>query len=190
MSDTNTENGTYLVGQADPNGLSMRWYFTFSVGYSPSQLSLLRCEMKQHVSRTDTPNWTFFIEQPGSYFPVMATGRWTTSDQWVTYEATTPATYMDSNNQVTIMICSCPTSGNSNNYTMSWDVIRLIVTTVAPVANFTATPTVGAVPLTVDFADTPPAIRPPGPGASEIRPRPPRRTLAIPTTARATMTCR
>ncbi len=112
LSDTYTENGVYLVGQADPSNLSMRWYFTFSVGYSPSQLSLLRCEMKQHVSRTDTPSWTFFIEQPNSSFPTMASGHWTTSDQWVTYDATTPATYMDTNNQVTIMICSCPTSGN------------------------------------------------------------------------------
>ena len=155
LSDTNSENGTYFVTQCNTSTHGYSWGFTFEAGYAPSALSALHVEMKQHCSRSDTPSMTYYISRPGQSFDHLS---WPalrpTSDQWVTYDTTDVASCMDASNNVQLMICGCPTSGNSNNYTLSYDVVRLILTVAPPVANFSGAPTSGNAPLSVSFTDS------------------------------------
>ena len=153
LSDTTTEDGTYLVTQCTSSqGYSV--HFDFNVGYNPSQLSALHVEMKQHCSRSDTPKLTFYMAQPGTSWSIMSWPiLWTTSDQWVVYDTTDVAAHMDSSNNIDLMICGCPTSGNSNNYTVSYDLVKLSVTVIPPVADFSGAPTSGLYPLAVSFTD-------------------------------------
>ncbi len=41
---------------------------------------------------------------------------------------TNVADNLDSNGDLSFQLCGCPTSGNSNNYQVSWDVARVKLT--------------------------------------------------------------
>ena len=155
LSDVYTENAVYWVTRCNTSH-SYSMYFYVHPGYPPSQISSLQIQDKLHNSRSDTPNFTFMMLRPvPQNWLSMYSGLWTTSDQWMNYTTTDPATYMDANGMITLMTCGCPTTGNNNDYDVSWDVVRINVTVLgsAPVADFSGTPTSGYVPLAVNFTD-------------------------------------
>ena len=152
LSDTNTENGVYFVNQCGSGQGYGMWVY-FPTGYTASQLSKLRIEMKVHDSTTVNPSVKFMIATTIAGYD-MADGLWSTSDQWVTFEDTNVANYLRTDygtGTIALILCSCPQ--NSTNYQYSWDVIRLVLWTTIPVADFSGTPTSGAAPLTVSFTD-------------------------------------
>ena len=62
------------------------WVY-FATGYTASQLSKLRIEIKVHDSTTVNPSVKFMIATTTAGAD-MADGMWSTSDQWVTFEDT------------------------------------------------------------------------------------------------------
>ncbi len=113
-------------------------------------------ELRSHCSRGDTPNLSFQAWNRGGGYTVMrASAPFSTSDQWVSYDTNNASTIIDSNGTALLRMCGCPVSGNQNNYTLSLDVVRLVLTFGAPpVANFSGTPTTGNKPLSVTFTDS------------------------------------
>ncbi len=160
LSDTYTEDAQYLVLACNPSSHAFHSGFSFHTSYTPSQISAMQVQMKLHNSRSDTPTLTFFLLKSDHWnWTVMSSGLWTTSDSWMNYDITNVADNLDSNGDLSFQLCGCPTSGNSNNYQVSWDVARVELTltgggTPAPVANFSGTPTSGAYPLAVSFSDS------------------------------------
>ena len=159
LSDTYTENSQYLVLGSDANHC-YRSYFFFTPGYTAAQISSMEVETKFHTSRSDTPHFTFYMYKPPpiNAWTVMYAGLWNTTDTWMNYSTTSISDYIDSNGQIQIMLCGCPTSGNSNDYQVSWDVVNLKLALAgggnAPVANFSGSPTSGTAPLGVTFTDS------------------------------------
>ena len=108
----------------------------------------------QAKHRSDNPNKT----QPGhlkadgstAFLYYLVPG---TSDTDYSWETTDVSTYMTSGGVLSVEFCTCP--NNTNNYTISSDLLRfrLQVSLPTPVANFSGTPTTGAAPLAVTFTD-------------------------------------
>jgi len=154
-SDLTTEDNSYLVTQCNTSDQHYSWHFLFNTGYTPAGVSALRMEQRYHTSRTDTPgSLTFFVYNPiTTGWDVMGTGT-SLSDRWIPFDTTDITHRMDSSGVVHYMTCGCPATGNSNNYQISYDVERMFVTVIPPVADFSGTPTTGAAPLVVSFTDT------------------------------------
>ena len=115
----------------------------------------MRLEVRAQNSRSDTPTLTFFAWNPSNNtWTTISSGLFSAADQWVAYETTTPASIVDSNGQIWLMTCGCPTYGNVNSYNVSYDVVKAYLTVIPPVANFSGTPTSGAKPLSVTFTDS------------------------------------
>jgi len=158
LQDVFTENAQYLVIGCDPVSRASADYFTFDTPYVPSQVSAMRIEMLAHNSRDDTPRFTFMCLNPiTTSWNSMYSGLWTTTDQWMNYDTTNITGHMDSSGVVLVMVCGCPTEGNTNSYEMSWDVVRMKLTLTdgptPPGADFYASRTSGLKPLAVDFTD-------------------------------------
>ncbi len=171
LSDVVTENKTYMVTQCN-TGQTYRWQFYFDTGYTAAQLSVLHVEMKQNCSRTDTPgNLIYYLYEPGttSWYTMHSGAPSSTTDQWVSLRHPTPSDLYDRRRPGASMVCACPTTGNSNNYNISYDVMKLILTVIPPVANFSGTPTVGAAPLAVSFTDSSSPAPPHGRGPLATR---------------------
>ena len=151
LSDVATENSVYMVVQCNTSQqVEVGYYFTGQ----PTNASAVHVELRSHCSRNDTPNLAFQAYNPstGTYTVMRASTLFSTSDQWVTYDTTNASTIIDSSGTTLLRICGCPVNGN--NYTLSLDVVRLVLTFAPPVANFSGTPTIGAPPLAVSFTDS------------------------------------
>ena len=157
LSNTNAEDGSYFVLADDASSQHFHIQYSFNTGCAASQVSEVRIELKCKESRNDTPTVAFYYYNPngsGSWAGFGTSGTWSTSDQWAVCDTTTSSNIIDSSDQIQFMVCGCPTSGNSNNYNLSFDVVRVVLTLTTPVANFSGTPTSGTAPLAVTFTDS------------------------------------
>ncbi len=93
------------------------------------------------------------IYNTGGSWDTIRTGEWThTTDTWFdTWDTSSISTYMSAGGTVRLRIRGC----TGGSFTLYHDTVRLRLTMAgsAPVANFTASPTSGTAPLTVNFTD-------------------------------------
>jgi len=158
IDDTHAADGVYMRLACDPTGHTFNLRLMFRPNEDVSQVTKIKIEYRFHESRADTPNLNMHIAKvPSGYEYIWGPGLWGTSDQWMSWETTSPATYMSTDRWIIVDLCGCPVSGNTNNYDVYLDCARATITLVGgapPVANFSGTPTSGAAPLSVSFTDS------------------------------------
>ncbi len=158
IADTYAADAVYMRLTCDPSTYTFHIRFFFRPNETADQLSKLKLDFRLHVSRADTPQLKLEVcKAAGSADTLWGPALFSTSDQTITWETTSPATYEFSDRWIIVDLCGCPTSGNTNNYDYYVDLARVTVTLPggsAPVANFSGTPTSGAAPLAVTFTDS------------------------------------
>jgi hypothetical protein len=100
--------------------------YTVDTPYTPSQVNKITWEYQAKVSRSDTPS------SSGNLFVRKADGSWEARPNWVpgttdtdwTWNSTAVSTYMSSTGVIGFELCTCPTTGNTNNYDVSSDLLR------------------------------------------------------------------
>jgi hypothetical protein len=97
---------------------------------TPAQTAKLRLEVELRTSRSDTPKLYVYLKNTdGSWDNIRDGGLWYTTDTWYSWETTTSISdYLSSTGEVRIDVTGCPSSGNTNNWDMYFDAVRIIVT--------------------------------------------------------------
>ena len=127
LADLQSDNGVYMVFQCETSTQRCGVMWTVDTTYTPSQVNKITWEYQAKVSRSDTPS------SGGALFVRKADGNWEVRGNWVpgtsdtdwTWNSTAVSTYMSSTGVFGFEYCTCPTSGNSNNYTVSNDLLRI-----------------------------------------------------------------
>ena len=129
---------------------------TFSTGYTPSQVASLKVEYLLHASLTNSPNTTIVVQRTdANWDTAVASFVPGTTDVWESWTTTNVSTYLQSNGNIKFRTCACGRDVGQN-YTLSYDCVRLTLTfpQPVPVANFSAMPLAGSSPLAVSFTDS------------------------------------
>ncbi len=122
--------GGYLVTQCSTSTQHYSAYYYAHTVYTPGQVTRLDVDYRAKKSRTDTPG-NVLVQISTSSDSWTLIGGWSalgTSDTDWTWYTTSVSTYMDSSGTIGFLLCACPTSGNSNNYTVSGDLLQFKLT--------------------------------------------------------------
>jgi len=161
LADVRTDNQIYHITNSSTSTQQdgRRYYYYGS--YAGTSVARMYVEYQYKGSRDDTPNYFLHCLKPGDVpETLVADHLHGMTEAWDTWYTDTPANYIRADNSLYIDSCGCPVSGNTNNFTTHIDVARIRMwikpgTTIsAPTASFTGTPTGGAAPLSVTFADS------------------------------------
>ena len=160
LSDLQTSNDVYMDMECDTSNQNYTVIYEALCGYTASQIYGIVYEYEGHSSRNDTPDGTLMHIRgwDGEYVLLDPDGvQWTTTDEWWTFETTSPTSWVEGDGTIGFGMCGCP--ANSSNYSMVSDVMRFRLylkpgqAPQPPLANFSGNPTTGDAPLTVSFSD-------------------------------------
>jgi len=152
LADLQAEDDVYMVAECNAGNQRYSMWYTVDSGYAPDQVAKITIEYQARSSRASNPQSLVFVRWGDGSWEHVDTKYWDTSDEWYTWQTTDVSTYMGSDGVLGFEVCGCPQS--SDIYTVSSDVLRFrLELTQGPEADFSASPTSGEAPLTVDFTD-------------------------------------
>jgi len=157
ITDTYANDGVYqafTITNHDPyyHFSSLGLYSYFVTSYTPSQVTKIRYEWTVKSSSNGDPNAWMGVWDKDGHINTTSSQSLTTSNTTFAWETTDAASFIRGDGSTPSNLCVCGT----NSFTLYVDQARMILTLgtpVAPVADFTGTPTTGAAPLAVAFTD-------------------------------------
>jgi PKD repeat protein len=157
LSDLQEDDQSYMVMEPTNAEKQYSVLYTADTPYTASEVSRITMEYQAKASSGSTPgSGLVFVQMSDLSWQYLGGWLMGTGDTDWTWETTDPGSYMTSNGVVGFEFCGCP--NGTADYTISSDVMRFRlelagVGPVAPVADFSGSPTSGDAPLTVYFTD-------------------------------------